>query len=246
MRPSEPWSSSSSLSRPSLSSLATSTSPSSVVDESTSNTSPPTSEDGGISPFASPSVSPPRGSAFSSSKYSAPSASRSMGGEGKRFEEEAALALAAEEGTLRIPPTQQGGDHHSLRNAATAPTSARRSDERERGGSSARTTRAFASTATSEPTWDDVLSRAKLVLKQWKRVYETEGLTGYVCRFWSPGLLQFSDAGTLWKAGIDPSLSTLAVSPTTFGIARCSRVARPSVQPGLLRPLSILSAPSSP
>jgi hypothetical protein len=195
MRPSEPWSSSlSPSSRPSLSSLATSTAPSSVVgsaaDEAatTSTSSPPTSEDGGgISPFASPSVSPPRGGpAFSSSKYSASSSSRSMGSEGKRFEEEAALALAAEEGTLRIPPMQQqggGGNNHSLRNAATAPaSSARRSAEMERGGGgpTART-RAFASNATSEPTWDDVLSRAKLVLKQWKRVYETEGLTGYVC-----------------------------------------------------------------
>ncbi|GAA5957179.1 hypothetical protein JCM8115_003981 [Rhodotorula mucilaginosa] len=192
MRPSEPWSSSlSPSSRPSLSSLATSTAPSSVVgsaaDEAatTSTSSPPTSEDGGgISPFASPSVSPPRGGpAFSSSKYSASSSSRSMGSEGKRFEEEAALALAAEEGTLRIPPMQQqggGGNNHSLRNAATAPaSSARRSAEMERGGGgpTART-RAFASNATSEPTWDDVLSRAKLVLKQWKRVYETEGLTG--------------------------------------------------------------------
>lgn len=119
-------------------------------------------------------------------------------GQGKRFDEEAALASAAEEGTLRIPPPQQqgGGNSHSLRNATTAPASARRSAEMDRGGGPTARTRAFASNATSEPTWDDVLSRAKLVLKQWRRVYQTDGLTGYVCRFWSPDSVK----GTLWKA----------------------------------------------
>lgn len=256
MRPSEPWSTTpSSSSRPSLSSLATSTSPPSLVgsaaDEATSSWSPPTSEDGGggISPFASPSVSPPRGGPAFSKKYSAAaSSSQSMGGGGKRFEQEAALALAAEEGTLRIPPSQQGAGSRSLRSDSASPVSAGRSAETDRGGGgpTART-RAFASNATPEPTWDDVLSRAKLVLKQWKRVYETEGVTGYAARLQTPRGSQILTYGNSVEGGETDAFDCTA-SPTTFAIvARCSRVATPSsVRPGLLRPLSTRSETSSP
>ncbi|GAA5987341.1 hypothetical protein JCM10908_001916 [Rhodotorula pacifica] len=168
---SEPWSS-----RPSLSSLATSTSPGSAADESTS---PPTSEDGsngGISPFASPSVSPPRNSSFA--KYqngrSMAAAGGAGGGDEKRFKEEAALALAAEEGTLRIPSTSHAGTRTN--NGGAGLVSASLSAELERGP--AARTRAFASNQAAEPTWDDVLTRARMAFRRWRHVYDREGISG--------------------------------------------------------------------
>ncbi|GAA5866987.1 hypothetical protein JCM3774_003747 [Rhodotorula dairenensis] len=175
MRPGEPWSS-----RPSLSSLATSTSPSSVIGSAADeSTSPPTSEDGGISPFASPSVSPPRGSAFLKYQTAPRGASGSGAGDDKRFKEEAALAAAAEEGNLRVPSTIHAGTASRAVGGATTTdsTATRRSAEMERGGPTART-RTFGATAAADPTWEDVLSRLKIACKQWRRIYETEGITG--------------------------------------------------------------------